>query len=162
MERKFMFKFGILLILFGLTSCMTRNTKPELTESERILKVFEDFFSYCKNKQYDEAERLIAKLHPDVPNDYIKRRLAKYSTLSITKENILKIHIVKDKAVIVYMESKTDYDPVYFIQEKGSWKILIKLSSFKKDYYDWPEKTFQEFEELDKWFDNFKDQNLHK
>ena len=57
-----------------------------------------------------------------------------------------------DVAVIVSLEKPTDPDPVYMIQQTGSWRVLPEITIFKRPEYGFSADQLARFQELEKWF----------
>jgi len=71
-------------------------------------------------------------------------------------------------AVVIINESKKqgrpaqDFDPLYFVKQNESWKVLPRLSEYKSDVWKLKEEMIKKFTDLEAWFETRKQELVAK
>lgn len=154
-------------MIVGMLSFLATSTASAMepvpeTEASKIKKQCVVFFSACKNGDLDAAKQGLAKMRDEVPEEYVLRQLRTYRRLSVPEVGEMgPVRIVDGKAVIPYWESPTDLDPLYFACENGKWKILLELTTYRDECFDWTTNDLTAFSALETWFGDFSRKKLY-
>ena len=66
---------------------------------------------------------------------------------------ISKSKVIGNCAVVVFYESPTDPDPAYLMEQNGAWRVLPKVTQYKRDTFEFPKGTLEKFQELEQWYE---------
>ena len=109
------------------------------------------------DKDVETAMALTAEF-PKVSKEKLKEKYAQPDDALVaalrpkTAPEVRNAKVDGDLAVVVCLEKPTDPDPVYMIQQEGSWRVLPEITIFNRTEYGFSADQLARFQELEKWY----------